>query len=141
MNRGKLMTAAVAAVLVGGVALAEPNGDGGAQRGLGRGPRPAGVGQASSEQHGQPGEGGVSVSGGVGGEPRGGRPAPFGPTSRPSPDQLFDRADMNKDGSLSREEFKKFIESRPPRPPRPPEGGEGEDGGGGNRRPPPPPKD
>ena len=45
-----------------------------------------------------------------------------GPTSRPSPDQLFDQADTNHDGALSRAEFKGFLEShRPPRPPRPPE--------------------
>jgi hypothetical protein len=33
---------------------------------------------------------------------------------------LFDQADANHDGSLSRAEFKGFLEShRPPRPPRP----------------------
>src|ERR1051326_5049627 len=49
-----------------------------------------------------------------------------GPTSRPSPDQLFDRADANHDGVLSREEFAQFINSHRP-PPPPPDGNDSGD--------------
>jgi hypothetical protein len=54
------------------------------------------------------------------------------PTSRPSPDEVFDRVDTNHDGSLSREEFKAFLAHLPPPPPR---------DGNGDRPPPPPPRD
>jgi hypothetical protein len=142
MKHKSLAAMAMVALLAGGVTMAQSNGGGGAQRGPGRGQRPPGAGQGGSEQHGQPGEGGGGGGGNVGGEPRGGPNGRGGPTSRPSPDQLFDMADSNKDGSLSRDEFKKFIEShRPQRPPRGPEGGEGDEVGSGNRRPPPPPKE
>jgi hypothetical protein len=71
----------------------------------------------------RPGGGGGGGGGGEGGEHK-----------RPTPDELFDRADANQDGSLSRDEFKKWFENRP-KPPRPPhEGGEGD----GEHRPPPP---
>src|SRR5438874_1456409 len=55
------------------------------------------------------------------------------PTSRPSPDEVFDRFDTNHDGSLSREEFKAFLAHLPPPPPP--------RGDGNGDRPPPPPRD
>ncbi len=87
-----------------GVALAQPRGGGGGGGGQ-HGPPPGG-GQGQGQQHGQGGGGG------------GGN----GPTSRPSPDQLFDRADTDHNGVLSREEFKAFLAHRPPSPQRPPQG-------------------
>jgi hypothetical protein len=56
-----------------------------------------------------------------------------GPGKRPSPDEAFDRADANNDGTLTREEFKEWFTHRPPPPP--PRDREGDD------RPPPPPRD
>ena len=80
--------------------------------------------------------------GGGGGGGEGGRERPQRGEGerreRPSPDQLFDRADADKNGSLSREEFVKFLEShRPPRPPGPPRR-EGDGDGDQQRRPRPP---
>ena len=46
-----------------------------------------------------------------------------GPTSRPSPDQLFDMADADHNGVLSRAEFTQFIQSHRPPPPPPRHGG------------------
>ena len=62
-----------------------------------------------------------------------------GPTSRPSPDQLFDRADTNHDGVLSREEFKQFLAHMPPPPP--PRQGQGNGPTSRPAPPPPPPAD
>lgn len=73
-------------------------------------------GQRPPQQNGQGGQHGQQ------GDHRG------GPTSRPSPDQLFDMADTNHDGVLSRAEFTQFIQSHRPPPPPTQHGG----GGGGN---------
>jgi hypothetical protein len=131
-----------------GIAIAQP---------AHRGPQA----QGQQQQHGGPsGQRGRQSNaqaqgggGGQGGQQGGGEQGGQGPTSRPSLDALFDEADSNKDGSLSRDEFKEFIKShRPPRPGA--RGGQGGGGGGvqgggggqgggeeGGNRPPPPPPD
>ena len=102
---------AVMTAVLTGVALAQPRGGGGGGGGGGgqHGPPPGG-GQGQG-QRGPGGQGGGGQGGGGGGN---------GPTSRPSPDQLFDRADTDHNGVLSREEFKEFLAHRPPPGQRPP---------------------
>ena len=109
---------AVMTAVLTGVALAQPRGGGGGGGGQ-HGPPPGG-GQGQGQGQGQRGPGGQG--GGQGGGGGGGN----GPTSRPSPDQLFDRADTNHDGVLSREEFKEFLAHRPPPGQRPPQQGSGD---------------
>lgn len=84
--------------------------------GVAIGGRPPGGGGGGQRQPGQ---------GGGDGEQR---------PPRPDPDKVFDKADANGDGSLSRAEFKEWFTNRPPPPPP-------RDGEGGNDRPPPPPKE
>src|SRR5687768_15045826 len=110
--RKSLWVAAVGALVAGGLVFAAPpprggggqGGEGGGQKG----PPP---------QRGEGDKGGGGQGGG--GQGGGGQGGGGGPTSRPSPDQLFDRADTNRDNMLSREEFKKFLAARRPAPPPP----------------------
>src|SRR4051812_32705491 len=88
--------------------------------GMGLGAQPSGNGGHGPRQGGPPsqsGQGGGGGEGGGGGGGGGGQRGDHrGPSSRPSPDQLFDQADTNHDGSLSREEFTHFLQSHRPPP-------------------------
>jgi hypothetical protein len=93
----KLAVVAALPILIAGVSLAQQRPPRGGAQG----------GQGGGQQGGGGGQGGQQGS---------------GPTSRPSPDQLFDQADTDHNGVLSRAEFSAFLKShRPPRPPKPPE--------------------
>ncbi len=83
---------------------------------IAQGARPPGGGGGGGGGHQGPPPGGGSGGGGNGGGHGQGN-GQGGPTSRPSPSQIFDHVDTDHNGVISQSEFAAFLAHRPPPPP------------------------